>query len=128
MSHHNPNVVTGMLTFAGAERPFIAIKSDFLQGVVNDFTKAGRTWTNYPADTIEVILRHRGLISKDYHYHAFDVHSEAAIYVGMPEITGEGLPEGYEMLPADDAFLKKPTISLPNSEQRAIGSGDKENT
>lgn len=124
----NPNLANGTLVFAGVMRPYIAIKSDYFQGVINDFTKAGRTWTNYPSDTLEVILRHRGLIPKDYRYHGFEPDNEIVIFVGEPQITGEGLPQGYEMLPADDEFLKKPPIALPNqSEQRALGKGDKEN-
>jgi len=90
------------------EREYLAVPSLDLQKKVQEFTLSERFWTAYPADKIEHILRYYKLLPDRFYYAGFNAETNEAMFVGPPQITGAGLPQEYEMLPADDKFLRLP--------------------
>jgi len=88
------------------ERQYMAVKSEDLQKKVQEFTLSTRFWTAYPADKIEHILKYYHLLPEGFHYAQFDPSAEAAIFVGPPQLTDSGLPDGFQMLPDTGAERK----------------------
>lgn len=99
------------------KRGYIAVPSAELQKKIQEFTLSGRFWTAYSSDKIEHMLKYYHLLPDGYLYAHFDPDANVAIFVGPPQITPEGLPDGFEMLPPDDAFLESPKqLPKPNAE------------
>lgn len=57
---------------------------------VREFTQSSRSWPGYPADKLEVMARHRGLIPANAHYNRFDVVQNLVIFSSPPpEYSGD---------------------------------------
>ena len=68
------------------KRPQIRIKSEDVDKAMYLFTYNPRPWNSYPADRIEVVLKHFNNIPASYMYSTFDVATEELIFLGPPEL------------------------------------------
>jgi len=99
------------------QRKYMSVPSAELQKKVQEFTLSTRFWTAFPSDKIEHILRYYHLLPDGFLYAHFDPETNEAIFVGPPELTSRGLPEGFELLPPDDEFISpRKQLPKPNAE------------
>lgn len=62
------------------ERKYTRIKSEAMTEAMRQFTNSPRPWTAYPADRIEVVARHFGLIPKNFMYVEFYQNTEELVF------------------------------------------------